>query len=71
MKEHENSDEHRSSCAILLARKNASGRVDESLVLQIEVKIKYWHEVSRRIIAVMKSLASHGLPFRGSQKHFG
>ena len=41
MKEHEDSDEHRSAVVTLLARKNAVGRVDKSLVLQTEEEIKY------------------------------
>ena len=71
MKEHENSDEHRSALATLLARKNAGGRVDKSLVLQTEEEIKYWHEVLRCIVAVVRSLSARGLPFRGSHKRFG
>ncbi|GLV33221.1 hypothetical protein CBL_08389 [Carabus blaptoides fortunei] len=53
MKKHENSDEHRSALTTLLARKNADGRVDRSLFLQTEEEIKYWHEVLRRIAAVV------------------
>ena len=64
MKDHENSDEHRSALATLIARKNDGGRVDKSLVLQTEEEIKYWHEVSRRIVAVVRSLSARGLPFR-------
>ena len=63
MKEHENSEEHRSAFATL-SRKNDGGRVDKSLVLQTEEEIKYWHEVSRRIVAVVRSLSARGLPFR-------
>ena len=71
MKEHEISDDHRSACATLLARKNVGGRVDKSLVFQTEEEIKYWHEVLRRIVAVVRSLSARGLPFRGSQERFG
>ncbi|KAE9522964.1 hypothetical protein AGLY_016595 [Aphis glycines] len=45
MKEHENSDDHRSACAKLLTKKNAGGRIDERLALQMEEEIKYQHEV--------------------------
>ena len=45
MKEHDNSDEHRSALATLIARKNDGGRVDKSLVLQTEEEIKYWDKV--------------------------
>lgn len=71
MKEHENSDDHRSACAKLLARKNAGGRIEERLVLQMEEEIKYWHEVLRRVVAVVRSLSARGLPFRGSEEKFG
>ncbi|KAL4082431.1 hypothetical protein QTP88_029898 [Uroleucon formosanum] len=71
MKEHENSDDHRSACAKLLARKNAGGRIEERLVLQMEEEIKYWHEVLRRVVAIVRSLSARGLPFRGSEEKFG
>ncbi|XP_050521721.1 zinc finger MYM-type protein 1-like [Daktulosphaira vitifoliae] len=71
MKEHENSDDHRYACAKLLARKNASGRVYKGLVIQMEEEIKYWQEILRRVMAVVRSLAVRGLPFRGSQEKFG
>ena len=71
MKEHEISGDHRSACATLLARKNVYGRVDMSLVFQTEEEIKYWHEVLRHIVAVVRSLSACGLPFRGSQERFG
>ena len=57
MKEHENSDEHRSALATLIARKNDGGRVDKSLVLQTEEEIKYWDKVLRRIVAVVSLLS--------------
>ncbi|XP_035228387.1 uncharacterized protein LOC118200537 [Stegodyphus dumicola] len=71
MKEHENSDEHRSALVTLLARKNAGGRVVKSLVLQTEEEIKYWHEVLRRILAIVRSVSACALPFRGSRERFG
>ena len=71
MKEHEISNNHRSACATLLARKNVGGRVDKSLVFRTEEEIQYWHEVLRHIVAVVRSLSPRGLPFRGSQERFG
>ena len=57
MKEHANSDEHRSGLATLIARKNDDGRVDKDLVLQTEEEIKYLDKVLRRIVAVVSSLS--------------
>ncbi|XP_046746414.1 zinc finger MYM-type protein 5-like [Diprion similis] len=56
MKEPENSDDHRSACATLLARKDTAGRVDKSLVLQTEEEIKYWHEVlyKNSVVIILK-----------------
>lgn len=71
MKEHENSDEHRSAHATLLVRKNAASRVDKSVILQTDEEIKYWHEVLKRVVAVVRSLSARGLPFRGSNERFG
>ena len=58
MKESEDSDKHKRTCDfITVARKNTGGRVDKSLVLQTEEDIKYWHDVLRRIVAVVRSIA--------------
>lgn len=67
MKEHENSDDHRSACRILMVRKNAG--VEKRLVLQMEEEIKYWHEILRRVVPVVRSLSAPELPFRGPLYH--
>lgn len=35
---------------------------------QQQIEMKYWREVLRRIVSVIKSLASRGLAFRGSDQ---
>lgn len=38
---------------------------------QISVETEYWQEVLKRVISVIKFLASRGLPFRGDEEAFG
>jgi len=47
------------------------GRVDSSLVAQIQEETRYWRSVLKRIIASVKFLASRGLAFRGENETFG
>lgn len=47
------------------------GKIDIKLTHQIETEKKYWINVLRRVCSVVKSLASHGLPFRGDVEKFG
>lgn len=37
---------------------------------QISVETEYWQEVLKRVISVIKFLASRGLPFRGDKEVF-
>jgi hypothetical protein len=69
--DHENSSEHRSCIMALKQRGNVLGRIDTKLVVQIENEIKYWRDVLKRVVAVVKSLASRGLAFRGQDDKFG
>ena len=38
---------------------------------QQDAEGKYWKEVLRRIVAVIKFLSERGLAFRGENEHFG
>ncbi|EFN63408.1 Zinc finger MYM-type protein 1, partial [Camponotus floridanus] len=69
--DHENSSEHRKNLYTYIRRTKVVGRIDTELQLQLNEKRNYWIEVFRRIVAVIKFLASRGLPFRGSNEIFG
>lgn len=47
------------------------GKIDIKLTHQIETEKKYWINVLTRVFSVVKSLKSHGLPFRGNVENFG
>lgn len=68
---HENSTNHKSCVLLMRERGKILNRVDKQLTQQVEIEISYWRNVLRRVIAVVKSLSSRGLPFRGRNDHFG
>jgi hypothetical protein len=53
------------------SRLKLSGRVDTQLAIQFNSDRQYWEEVLKRIIAVIKLLASRRLPFRGDNQTIG
>ncbi|KAG8451639.1 hypothetical protein GDO86_003726 [Hymenochirus boettgeri] len=69
--EHENSIEHRASVFKFMQRAKSSCRIDHALVTQAANEQKYWREVLRRVVAVVKFLGERGLPFRGNDEMFG
>ncbi|XP_050053669.1 uncharacterized protein LOC126549154 [Aphis gossypii] len=68
---HENSKEHRDAIINLKHRGNVLGRIDYSLIKQLDTEIEYWRNVLKRVVETIKSLASRGLPFRGHDSCFG
>lgn len=68
---HENSPAHKQSMMTYLARSKAVGRVDVDLLSQHQKEVNYWRNVLKRIVAVVKFLASRGLPFRGDNEILG
>lgn len=68
---HENSDVHKTNIYHLKARAVVQGRVDQHLVKQLDEEISYWRKILYRIIAIVKSLAIRGLPFRGHTEKIG
>jgi hypothetical protein len=40
------------------------GRIDYSLIKQLDTKIEYWRSVFKRVVETIKSLASCGFPFQ-------
>lgn len=66
---HENSREHKTN--VLKMKNYTSRRVENLLTAQVETEQKYWIEVLKRVIAVIKKLTSRSLPFYGDDEHFG
>jgi hypothetical protein len=50
------------------SRLKVSGRADTQLAIQFSNDHQYWKEVLKRIIAVIRFLASRGLPLRGDNQ---
>ena len=69
--EHDKSLKHITNMLALLQRCKAIGTVDASLVRQLEGESKYWKEVLRRVVSVIKFLSERGLPFRGDDELLG
>ena len=60
---HERSECHTTS--IKNAHENAkSRRIDVSIAYQLQMEQRYWREVLKRLVAVIKHLSSRGLAFR-------
>lgn len=68
---HENSPTHRQSMMTYLTRSKAVGRVDTDLLSQYQKEVDYWRNVLKRIVSVIKFLASRGLAFRGDNEILG
>lgn len=71
LKEHENSPCHRTCVVKLIDRGNVVQRIDSKLMEQVSQEKIYWRSVLTRIVAIVKKLASRGLPFRGHNETIG
>ncbi|XP_072152094.1 zinc finger MYM-type protein 1-like [Bemisia tabaci] len=69
--DHENSSSHRDCLIKFRDCKNEIGRIDHELRVQITKEQEYWKNVLRRVVSVIKKLASRGLAFRGTDETFG
>ncbi|XP_043467715.1 uncharacterized protein LOC122501966 [Leptopilina heterotoma] len=69
--DHENSEKHVSCLKSLNDRANAFGRIDKTRMKDYNKEVVYWQNVLKRVVAVIKSLASRGLAFRGHDVKFG
>jgi hypothetical protein len=61
---HENGQEHWKCMMTYYSHLKVSERADTQLAIQFNNDRQYWKEVLKRIIAVIKLLASRGLPLR-------
>lgn len=68
---HENSSTHRTCVLNMKSRGEILGRIDSSLLLQMDTEIYYWKNVLTKVVAVVKALSSRGLSFRGDNEKFG
>ena len=71
LREHESSYSHRESVCLMIQRKEASCRVGSHVVEIADCESKYWFEVLRRVVAVIKHLAIRGLAFYGENETIG
>lgn len=68
---HENNDEHCKNMTAFLHRHKQMGCIDTSITKQREAGQEYWKKVLKRIVSVVRFLASRGLPFRGENQVIG
>lgn len=68
---HENSPIHKNNVLTMRDRAIVSQRIDSALISQIEGEKNYWKNVLKRVVAVVKTLSSRGLAFRGKTDKFG
>lgn len=71
IEEHENSDSHKDCVLALRSRRNILNSIDSQLTEQVDDEIKYWRNILRRVVSIVKTLASRGLPFRGHTEKLG
>ena len=68
---HENSQNHKSCIPALRARGMIHGNIQSPLTSQLNEEISYWRNILKKVVAVIKGLASRGQAFRGSNEKFG
>ncbi|KAF0714401.1 zinc finger MYM-type protein 1-like, partial [Aphis craccivora] len=71
LKKHENSEGHKICVYKMKQRATDLGRIDTIITRQLKIETNYWINVLTRVCSVVKSLASHGLPFRGTEEKYG
>jgi hypothetical protein len=68
--QHEISFSHQKSVGLFLTRSRIEGRVDTALEIQLDKEKNYWCMVLKRVLSVIRFLASRRLAFRGSNEQF-
>lgn len=68
---HENSNEHKRCTMEWLDYMVKDARIDKKVIDLMETEEKYWTEVLRRVVSVIKFLSKRGLSFRGKDEKFG
>jgi hypothetical protein len=59
---------HRENAISCVKRSRGVGLIDSALAKGLDSERKYWSDVLKRVIAVVKFLGSSGLAFRGSDE---
>ncbi|KAL7303989.1 hypothetical protein TKK_0003644 [Trichogramma kaykai] len=71
LREHESSIPHKTNSISYLEKQNKNATIQAQLDSKLQSELEYWRAILRRIVAVIKSLSSRGLAFRGSNENFG
>ena len=71
VRSHENSPDHQHCSMKWLNRSNNEKRTDSDLLGRIESEEKYWIEIWKRVVNVVRFLSIRGLAFRGNHEVFG
>ncbi|XP_050523340.1 zinc finger MYM-type protein 1-like [Daktulosphaira vitifoliae] len=71
IQEHLNSSTHRSNILKMKLRGVTLNRIDSGLANQVERERLYWIQILKRVVAVVKKLASRGLALRGDTSKLG
>ena len=66
--DHENSTAHHSAQVAYSSLRHVCGRIDCEIGKQLEAEKRYWHDILKRVVAVIKFLSERGLPFRGDNE---
>ena len=66
----ENNKDHNQCMIDWINFMQESAHITKDIVNMVESKMKYWTEVLKRVVAVIRFLAERGLPFRGSNEVF-
>ena len=65
LESHKDSEEHNRAMLCWIRRKTNKNTVDQQIEDQLKLKIHYYFEVLKRVVAVIKFLSERGLAFRG------
>lgn len=68
--QHENSQEHKRCTVDFVHFIQVKENIDKSITNSVEKETKYWIEILRRVVAVIRYLSVRGLAFRGSDERF-
>ncbi|KAL4126419.1 hypothetical protein QTP88_010641 [Uroleucon formosanum] len=69
--DHENTNDHKNCVLTMIERNRKKGKIDSELIASLEFEKKYWRNVLTRVVAIVVSLTSRGLPMRGHNECFG
>ena len=71
IKMHENNNGHRQAMLTFESRQKGAGRIDYLAAKQIEDGRRYWRQILKRLIDILKFLAMRGLALRGTDEIIG